>query len=309
MVTLGIPDLIAAGITDLDELATRVGANRDALFRLSRHLTNRGVFTQPTSSTLKLTAVGELLRSDDPSGRHLYFQQTGVVARFESALEGMMHSVLTGQPAYSHIHGQGLWQQMTTDPILKASLDADMNSHAKELGPALVENYDWQDVSRIADVGGGSGELLRIILAHLRDATGTVIEFADAARRAQSTMEGTGFADRCEVFEADFLKTVPPGADTYLLSWILHDWDDEHAVTILRHCRAAAGAQGRILVIEKPYDLAGDSALDIRMLVFFGGRERTSQEYEALASQSGLRVESWTPLVSGFSVMDCRTTG
>ncbi len=307
--SLGIPDLIAAGVTELDDLAAQVGADRDALFRLSRHLVRRGIFTQPTPSTLGLTAVGELLLSDDSSGRHQYFQLSGVLPRFESALAGMMHSVLTGEPAYAHIHGAALWQQMGDDPLLTASFDAEMNSHARQIGPAFAAHYDWQGVARIADVGGGSGALLRILLDHLRDSNGTVIEFADAAQRARDAVNDAGFADRCQVVEADFFDHVPAVADTYLLSWILHDWDDEDAVTILRHCRMAAGPHGRVLVIEKPYDLASDSDLDIRMLVFFGARERTRQEYEMLAERSGLRVESWTSLVSGFSVMDCRPVG
>ena len=309
VVSLGIPDLIAAGVTDMDDLATRVGADRDALARLSRHLVSRGVFTQPTPSTLGLTTVGELLRSHAPGGRHEYFQLTGVLPRFESALAGMMYSVKTGEPAYAHVHGEGLWQQMGKDPLLTASFDAEMNRHARGIGPALAEFYDWQGVSRIADVGGGSGELLRIVLARHSEATGTVIEFADAVQRARDAMNDSGFADRCRVVEADFFDHVPAVADAYLLSWILHDWDDEQAVAILRNCRAAAGTQGRVLVIEKPYDLASDTNLDIRMLVFFGARERTRQEYEALAARSELRVASWTRLVSGFYVMDCRPAG
>src|SRR5579863_7575875 len=307
--SLDIPDLIDAGVTDLDSLAARVGADRDALARLSRHLVNRGVFTQPTPSTLGLTAVGKLLRSTESSGRHEYFQLSGVLPRFEAALAGMMYSVRTGEPAYAHMHGEGLWQQMEKDPVLTASFDAEMNRHAKSIGPVLAELYDWHGVSRIADVGGGSGELLRIVLDHHRDATGTVIEFADAVQRARSAMNDAGCADRCQVVEADFFDHVPAVADAYLLSWILHDWDDERAIAILRNCRAAAGRRGRVLVIEKPYDLASDSALDIRMLVFFGARERTRQEYETLASRSGLRVQSWTRLASGFYVMDCRAKG
>ncbi len=307
--SLGIPDLIAAGITDLDALALRVGADSDSFRRLSRHLVNRGVFTAPTSSTLGLTAVGELLRSGEKNGRHLYFQVTGVAPRFEAALAGMMHSVLTGEPAYAHIHGEELWQQMEKEPLLAASFDADMNIHAREVGPVLAQHYDWTGVSRAADVGGGSGELLRSVLTHLPAMTGTVIEFADVALRARKAMDDAGFASRCDVVEADFLQRVPAVADAYLLSWILHDWKDEQAVTILRHCRAAAGSDGRVLVIEQPYDLVADSGLDLRMLVFFGARERTRQEYEMLAQAAGLRVVSWAPLVSGFSVMDCRPVG
>jgi hypothetical protein len=190
------------------------------------------------------------------------------------------------------------------------SFDAQMTSHAREIGPALVENYDWHDVSRIADVGGGSGELLRIVLDSYGDKTGTIIEFADAVQRAKNAMNDAVCAERCEVAEANFLDHVPSVADAYLLSWILHDWNDEHAMTILRHCREAAGSHGRVLVIEKPYDLAlGSAQEDLRMLVFVGGRERTRREYETLATGSGLRVESWTPLVSGFAAMDCRPAG
>ncbi len=307
--SLGVPDLIAAGVTDVDELALRVGADRDAFVRLSRHLVNRGVFTAPTSSTLGLTAVGELLRSDEPNGPHLHFQVTGKASRFEAALAGMMHSVLTGEPAYASVHGEELWQQMGKEPLLAASFDADMNTHAREVGPLLAERYDWAGVARVADVGGGSGELLRSVLSHHPAMTGTVIEFTDVARRAGQAMEDAGFADRCDVVEADFLDHVPPVADAYLLSWILHDWNDEQAVTILRHCRIAAGSHGRVLVIEQPYDLEPESDQDLRMLVYVGGRERTQQEYQILAAASGLRVESWTRLGSGFSVMDCRPAG
>jgi len=306
VVSLGIPDLIAGGVTEVDELAARVGANRDAFRRLSRHLVNRGIFAQPTPFTLGLTKVGELLRSGEPNGRHLYFQLTGVSPRFEAALVEMTYSVLTGEPAYAHVHGEDLWQQMGKEPSLAASFDADMNIHVREMGPVLAERYDWTGVTHVADVGGGSGELLRSIMNHVPDMTGTVIEFADVTQRARKAMDAAGFADRCDVVEADFLDHVPAVADAYVLSWILHDWNDEHAETILRHCRMAAGSSGRVLVIEKPYDLAADSDLDLRMLVFIGGRERTRLEYETLATKGGLRVASWTHLVSGFSVMDCR---
>ena len=143
--SLGVPDLIAAGITDLDALAVRVGADSDAFRRLSRHLVNRGVFTAPTPSTLGLTAAGELLRSGEKNGRHLYFQAAGVAPRFEAALAGMMHSVLTGEPAYAHVHGEELWQQMGKEPVLAASFDADMNIHAREVGPGTrsAVQLDW----------------------------------------------------------------------------------------------------------------------------------------------------------------------
>ena len=152
--SLDIPDLIDSGVTDLDDLAARVGTDRDALARLSRHLVSRGVFTQPTPSTLGLSDVGKLLRSNEPSGRHEYFQLSGVLPRFEAALAGMMYSVRTGEPAYAHVHGEGLWQQMAKDPLLTASFDAEMNRHAKSIGPALAELYDWRGSWRVSRMSG-----------------------------------------------------------------------------------------------------------------------------------------------------------
>ena len=128
------------------------------------------------------------------------------------------------------------------------SFDAQMTSHAREIGPALVENYDWHDVSRIADVGGGSGELLRIVLDSCRNKTGTIIEFADAVQRAKNAMNDAVCAERCEVVEANFLDHVPSVADAYLLSWILHDWNDDarddHTSALPPGCRDARPRPG-----------------------------------------------------------------
>ena len=212
MATLDIPDLIAAGVTELDDLATHVRVNRDALIPLVDAIwSGRGIFVQTTPSSVGLTPVGELLRSGNPSRRHQYFQLTGIMPRFESALAQMMYSIRTGEPAYPHVHGEGLWEQLAKDPLLMTSFDAQMTSHAREIGPALVENYDWHDVSRIADVGGGSGELLRIVLDSCRDKTGTIIEFADAVQRAKNAMNDAVCAERCEVVEAQFPRPCPVG--------------------------------------------------------------------------------------------------
>jgi SAM-dependent methyltransferase len=307
-VTLDLPDLIASGVTELDELASRSGSNRDALGRLARHLVNQGIFTSSTGSSVGLTAVGEILRSGDPSGRNLAFHQSAAAPRFEAAVADLMHSVLTGEPSYARVHGEEFWQQLSKEPMIAAAFDSDMTLHARALGPRLVENYNWSGIGRIADVGGGSGELLRNILARLPRISGVVIEFADAARRARNAGVNKEVEGRYEVYEANFLEDVPAVADVYLLSWILHDWDDEPAAVILRNCRKALAEHGRILIIEKPYDIGRDSTLDLLMLAYFGGRERTRDEYEVLASNCGLKVASWTPLADGFYLMDCRPT-
>jgi SAM-dependent methyltransferase len=305
-VTLGLPDLIASGISGIAELAQRSEVDEDALARVANHLVREGILASPTSGQVALTAAGELLCSDHPESQNLYFQLEGAAARMEAAQRDLLYSVRTGQPAYAHANGAEMWDQMAKQPILTASFDAMMAEHAHRIGPAFAENFDWQGISLVADVGGGTGELLGQILRRIPGMRGILVEYADAAVRAQKNIQKFGLSDRCRTVQCDFLDdALPAGADAYILSWILHNWDDTHAKEILENCRSAAGTGGRLLVIEMPFDLINDTYADLNMLVFFGGRERTRQELEDLARSAGFRPTSWTDVTAGCWVMEC----
>lgn len=306
IVALRIPDLVATGTTHLAALAAATGADPDALRRVCTHLVARGILREDAPGVVALSDVGELLRSDHPERRALCFAPGSAVAKLERALSGMWHSLEHGTPAYATVHGRTFWEDAAEDPLLAESFDAEMARHARSVGSALAKGYDWAPIRHVVDVGGGTGEVLRCLLrrnVHLR---GTIVEYAAAAVRARRGLEREGLAGRIEVVEASFFEGLPAGADAYLVSWILHDWDDDDAVTILDCCRAAVPEGGRVLVIEQPFDVTRNSDLDLRMLVFFGGRERTRQEYEALAAKAGLRVASWRPLRDGMWLMDAR---
>jgi 2,7-dihydroxy-5-methyl-1-naphthoate 7-O-methyltransferase len=304
--TLGLADLIAAGVTDPGDLAERVDADADAIARLLRHLTERGILEREPSGAIRLNAMGELLRKGHPDGQDVYFNTAAISPRYELALTGLLYSIRTGRSAYARMNGAEIWEQMAAEPAMVESFDMDMADHSLEIGPGLSDGYDWSGIAEVADVGGGTGDLLRYILLRHQGLRGVVIEYADAVIRARERLDAAGLSDRCQVIQADFFKDdLPPNADVYMLSWILHDWDDAAARTILERCRDAAGKHGRILVVEKPYELAHDSDLDLRMLVFFGGRERTTEELEALAERAALKVTSWTDIGSGFRAMEC----
>jgi 2,7-dihydroxy-5-methyl-1-naphthoate 7-O-methyltransferase len=303
--TLGLPDLIASGVTNITVLADKVEVDPGALRRVAHHLVKLNVFASPAPGTITLTEVGELLRSGHPDGRDLNFQLGAASPRLEAALGNLLYSVRTGGPAYAHVHGAEMWDQMAKDPLLTASFDAMMVEHARTLGPGFVELFDWQGISQVADIGGGTGELLAQLLRRFPDMRGIVLEFADAVDRARTNLESSGFRDRCTVVRGNFLEEIPGGADAYILSWILHDWNDEQAKLILENTRAALGTRGRVLVVEKLFDVTEDTDLDIRMLVFYGGRERTRGELAALSRNAGLRPTSWSDIGSGFWVMEC----
>jgi hypothetical protein len=180
-----------------------------------------------------------------------------------------------------------------------------MEQHARSVGAGLLVKYNWDHVHTVVDVGGGTGALLRALLTEHSHLRGTVVEMADATGRARSLLSEAGLSNRSDVFEGSFFDPLPKAADTYLLSWILHDWADREAIQILERCREAIKQDGRILIIEKPLDRNPDTALDLRMLVFFGGKERYRFEYEKLINAAGLSLFETIDLNNGFSVLVC----
>jgi len=158
------------------------------------------------------------------------------------------------------------------------------------------------------DVGGGTGTLLAAVLGKCPDATGVLFDLPEVAEQAQPAIGAAGLAGRCEILAGDFFESVPEGGDAYVLSWILHDWDDERAEAILRNCRAAC-APGAHLVIVETILPPGDEphfgkVLDVAMLVVTGGRERTEAEYAGLLERAGFRFSAAVPTPSPMTVLD-----
>ncbi len=305
VVTLGVPDLLLDRQVPVNELAARVGADPDALARVLAHLVRVGLFAAPSAGTIALNRVSRTCLLSGTSGsRAAEFHRDGVGPRLESALASMLHSVRTGEAAYPVVHGRDLWEEMAEDPVLTASFDVEMERHARAIVPGLVRARDWASVRHLVDVGGGTGEISRGLVAALPSMSVTLVEYADAARRASAALVRSGLAERYAVVEGSFFEPLPSGGDAYLLAWVLHDWPDREAVRILVRCRQAVKTSGRVLLIEKRHEIAQDTDLDLRMLTFFGGRERTTQEYQALAAASGLALNGVMPIGSGFSLLD-----
>ncbi len=303
-VDLGLFDLLADGPRDADALAAATGTDPDALERLCRHLARRGFLAERPATVFALADLGQLLRRDHPSGRAVQFGASAARTRMAQALSRLDLAVRTGRPVYETVHGSSLWEQVARDPAVAEGFDAEMTAHARRLGPHLATRLDWSSATRVIDVGGGTGELLRQLLLHHDHLQGTLVELSRAAARARAHLAASEVAGRCEVVESDAFSELPAGADACVLSWILHDWDDDHAVAILERCHAALAPGGRVVVVEQPLDLAGNTDLDLRLLVYFGGRERTRHEYGVLAAEAGLRVLRWTPLTGGFAAAE-----
>ncbi|WP_327723619.1 methyltransferase [Streptomyces europaeiscabiei] len=295
--TLHLADQLAKGRQGSVELADTVGVDAGVLDRLLQHLRQVGVVQQDETQHFYLTPAGEALRSDHPSSLRSSLDLEGPLGRADLSLIYLLHSVRTGKAAFPLLYGTGFWEDLAAQPRLAASFHQQMASYSSLAADALVSAHDWGTLTHLTDVGGGNGRLLSAILTTYPHLRGTVVDQPAAVEEAMARFTEEGLANRASAVVGDFFDEVPTGADGYLLSTILHDWDDASAQKILRRCAQAAGPTGSIFVAEwaGPDAASRITDMDLRMLAYYGGRERGVPELTELAESSGLRVMSTHP--------------
>jgi O-methyltransferase domain/Dimerisation domain len=303
---LGVADHLVAGPRRAEELAEAVGAHPGALDRLLRLLADVGVFAHAGDGCYALTPMGDLLRSDQESSLR------GMVVLLESpflraAWTNLIESVRTGEAAFERAHGQHLFRYLRDHPDDAVTFDEAMRGISRQLTAAILDVYDFAAFGSVVDVGGGDGALLVAILARNPDTRGVLSDLPEVAARAKGLLATSGVAERCDVVAIDVFESVPAGGDAYLLSRVVHDWDDAAALRILRNVRAILPARARVLLVEAVLPDGDEPSLarvfDIEMLVI-GGRERTEAEYRALLARAGLRLTRVVPSAGPFSVIE-----
>jgi hypothetical protein len=183
-----------------------------------------------------------------------------------------------------------------------------MTSLAAQLVQPVIEAYDFGETGTLADVGGGHGALISAILTKHRGLNGILCDLPHVAEGGRQMLESRGLVQRCQIVGGDFFKGVP-AADNYVLKSVIHDWDDERCVTILKNCASAMrGPSGKIILLEMPVGPLNEPGMakwiDIEMLVIAGGRERTEAEYGALFSKAGLRLARVVRTASPIAVIE-----
>lgn len=297
--SLRLADHIFAGVTTIPGLAERTSCDPDALGRVVRHLVGLDVFTHDGSGTYGLGARGRVLLSEHPRRASDWWDIRGAVGRADLALARLLDTVATGQAGYPLVYGRTFWEDLASDPALSESFDALMGMHVHADSAELTDIYDWGSVGHVIDVGGGNGTLLAAILTghpHLR---GTLVDLPGPAAAADAKLAEQGLANRCEVVARSFFEPLPGGGDVYVLCEVLHDWSDADAGAILGRCATAAGDRGAVVVIERLLEretTPAGTVMDIRMLAYMSGRERTLAQFEALGANAGLRVTNLKPV-------------
>jgi hypothetical protein len=220
----------------------------------------------------------------------------------------LLYSIQTNRPAFEKTHGLPLFDFLARHPDKGQLFDAAMTGvHGRETD-AVLDAYDFSGIGTLADVGGGNGSVLAAILKQHPALKGIVFDLPAVIERTRASLAAAGLAERCRAVAGDFFREVPAGADAYHLRHVLHDWDDDRAVAILRQCRQAMRDRGRLLVVEGVVPPGNDphpsKFFDLAMLVVPGGLERTEEEYRRLFESAGFRLARIVPTRSWISVIE-----
>jgi hypothetical protein len=278
---LGIADAVTSEPMHVDDLARATGADAATLHRVLRALASEGVFEEREPRVYAATAVSEALRRDGwAEFAHLF---GGV---FYDAVADLERGVRTGTPTFHERFGDDFWSWLAAHPDEREAFDGAM-AGGKEGTAARLAELPWRAGEVVVDVGGGNGALLLALLRLRPELRGIVLDLPETKR------DEAALGDRIEFAAGSFFERVPAG-DAYVLSGILHDWDDERAARILRTIRAAASSEARLLVTESVIapgnDRSGAKWLDLLMLTI-SGRERDEAEWRALLTSA-----AWSPV-------------
>jgi hypothetical protein len=306
---LKIADLLANGPKPVRQLASDAGANEDRLYRVLRVLASLGVFTETSPRTFALTPTAEPLRSDVPNSIRNMALWISSPFHFRT-YAGILHSVKTGEITCDHVHGKPVFEYFPEHPDISELFNNAMSCMSEMVTPGLLEAYDFTGIHTLMDLAGGHGALLRAILNKYPEMRGVLIDMEHVIEGAKELPENQALANRCEFRSADFFAEVPAGADAIIMKHIIHDWDDDNAVIILRNCRKALAGKpnAKIILVESVLPVGNEPHLgkfiDLEMFVFPGGRERTEDEFRALLAKAGLRLTRVVPTKAPLWVVE-----
>lgn len=298
--TLGLVEQAGPGASPA-QLAVATGTSADAMECLLDHLVTVGVF-EISDGVYRATALGEQMRGDAPEGVKPLLDINAAGGRAELAFVELLHTLRTGEPAYPRHYGRDFWADLDERAELRRSFDAQMNWRFQAEAGQIATGFDWGRFTEILDVGGGDGVLLDAILRAHPEVRGRVLDLSPTAEAAAERL--APFGERAGAVVGSFFDPLPVGADLFLLSDILHDWDDDHARQILRQCRAAAGPDGTVVVTEPVRGYGATTGIDLFMLMCFGGRERTVDRLAALAADVGLVLRGSRPVSDGRILLE-----
>jgi SAM-dependent methyltransferase len=305
---LGLADHLSEAPRAVAEVATECGFNELNLYRLMRALATLGVLVEHDGRRFSLSPVGVALRRD--SGHPFGVWSIMLGSDFHNlASSGLADGVRTGQSPFRLKHGKTLFDWLLQQPKALQVFNDAMSASGAASAEAAFSAYDFSPFKRIADVGGGHGQFLARVLQSAPGAHGVLFDLPEVVNSgAKNVLEQAGVAARCEVIGGSFFESVPAGCDAYLLKYIIHDWDDERSVKILRNCASALAPNGRVLILDMVVPPNGVTSpvglIDLETFIMTEGRERTEAEFSHILSKAGLKLNRIVPTPGFLSVIE-----
>ena len=302
---LKLADRVQNGPRTADDLARETAVHPQALYRLLRALASVGCFAEDAQGGFALTPLAECLL-DRPGSQHALALMNG--EEHYAAYGRLIDSIRTGKPAFDAVFGKPVFDYLTAHPESAKTFDAAMTGVHGAESQAMLDAYDFGGIETLVDVGGGNGSTIGTVLRAYPKLRGILYDLPGVIGRARDAIAAAGLAQRCMLAAGSFFESVPAGGDAYMMRHIVHDWDDEKSLTILRNVRRVMPTSGRLLVVESVLRPGNDpdfgKLLDLTMLVIPGGMERTEEQYRTLLRQAGFSLTRIVPTKSPVCVIE-----
>lgn len=303
---LGIADLLKDGPMSYLELAEATATHPASLRRLLRALASLGVLATEQNYRFGLTPIGASLQSSGLASIRSMILTLG--EEHYHAWGELLRRIRSGEPAFNYVYGTDLFTYLGRAPAARTTFNEGMAEVTSLVSLALLASYDFSTFSKIVEVGGGYGSLIKAILMANPNVSGVLFDAPQIIESAQGYISNGELNGRCQAVCGNFFDSVPPGGDAYILKNVIHDWDDSNSVVILRNCRQVMAENGKVLLVEMLLPLEGaaslESLMDLNMLVISRGRERTEPEYREILGSAGLRITKIVPTLSPYSLIE-----
>lgn len=306
---LGVAEVLADGPLTVEEIARRVEADPEAIFRLLRLLASHDIFTRQDDGRFAMTPMAQALRQDDPNS----FYGMAVLMGHPTHWEDWSHlvdSVRTGEPSLPKLRGMGAFEYLEANPEYGGVFMRGMGDLSRMETDPVLAAFDFSRFDTIVDVGGGGGELLARILQQTPRSKGVIFDRRAPMFGADALLAEAGVADRCTIAEGGLFDPLTPGGDAYILKHIVHDWPEDRVLAMLGNVHNAINEDGRLLLMEfvVPEDNEPHPAklVDLWLMLLVGGKERTESQYAKLLAAAGFELVEVVPTAAPLSIIEAR---
>jgi len=306
---LGVADHLESGPKTTKELASLMNVQEDPLYRVMRAVAGVGVFHEGENRTFSQTDRSDVLRTN--AVPTLRYAASMCIDDWQlRSMQAICSTIENGRAAQENVFGMGLFPYLQSHPDQAFRFNRGMTDLSSGDTPALLAVYDFSAFEHIVDIAGGAGGMLAGILEKFPHLRGTLFDQPSVIEQAKKDGILNAYATRCDLVGGSFFEAVPSNADAYIMKHIIHDWDDDRSLTILRNIhRVLAGvSNGRVILLEsvvQPGNVPDFGKLiDMEMLLIPGGRERTADEFAALFARAGFELTRIVPTASPLSVIE-----